>query len=201
MRLFTLLAVALFEDVLEARPQDFIGPSSRSFDDGVGSSTLPFSDQPLTFETNPSAHDSSGITAQSLSLNPTDLDLSSDIAYLASPFADTGDFDMNDDDSLFPPSLFDWTAPSLTEPNVEIGYADNALYDDDLTISYNKFPLYPWPSDRTRILFPFNCWRENKDGYLCTDNRCKMGTSTSSFLSFPLSLSPYFHGIIPFMSG
>lgn len=189
MRLLVLLIVAVFVNLLEARPQDFIGPSSESFYDGGGGSTLASSDQPFTFESNPSAYDGSGITAQPQTFTPTDLGLSSDIAYLASPFVDTGDFDTNDD-SLFPPSLFASTALSAAEPDVEIGDADHTLYDDDLTISYDKFPLYTWPSDENRRLFPFNCWKEDKDGFLCKDNHCQMGTSTASFFSLLLFLLP-----------
>lgn len=168
---FLLLAVADITNLSEAR-QELEGSPSDIFYDGVGGST---SDQPFTFESDPSTYGDGGIAAQPQPLISADLDSSPDHAYLASVFSNTDGLDMSDD-SLFSPSLLASTGTSLPDANLETGY-------DESTVAFNKFPLYTLPSDQKGVVFPFNCWKENRDGIICWEDRCQLGTATSSSLS------------------
>lgn len=181
MRLFLLLAVTVFTDVSEAHPQANLGQASDSLYNGIGDFFSTPSDNSLIFEPTLAAYDGSGIAEQLNHLNPADLSLSSEADLLAPLLTELDDLDLSDD-FLSAPSIVVSAEPSLAEVEFETAYADNNDYDDSSSISYHQTPQQTWPSNDRRIVFPFNCWKENKDGYLCMDNHCKMGTAASPSL-------------------
>ena len=139
--------MADFASLLEARLQEFGGPFPDRIDDGIGGFPL---DTSLMFDFDPSTYSDGDIATQPLSMISADLDTSLSDSY-TSVFSDEDDLDTNDDFS-FSLSLLASTPTNSASTDVEIGY-------DELTIAYDKFPLYTWPSDRNQIIFPFNCWK------------------------------------------
>lgn len=172
IRFLLFLAIAGVPHLLEALSQDFGGTLPDKFDDRISGSTL---DQPLPFESDLNTYDDGGIAAQPPPLLPADLDLSPDSAYLASLFSNEDDLDTSGD-SLFSPNVLASTGPNSPDANAEAGY-------DESIITYEKVPIYTWPSDQNYIVFPFNCWKDNRDGFVCKDDHCQMGTILSSSLS------------------
>lgn len=170
MRFFLFLAIGGIADLLEAIPQDFGGPLPERIYDATGGSTL---EQPLPFESDLNTYDDFSIAAQPQDLISAAYDLSPDNAYLTSLFSNKDDSETSDD-SLFSPYLLTSTGTNQPNANVETGY-------DESTIAYEKFPFYTWPSDQNDAVFPFNCWKENRDGFLCDGNRCRMGRVTLYF--------------------
>lgn len=171
IRCLLFLAIAGILNLSKALSQDFSGILLEKFDDRVSGSTL---DQPLPFESDLDTYDAGGIAAQPPSLFSADLESSPDNAYLASLFSKEDDLNTSDD-SLFSPYLLALTETTSLNANLDPEF-------DESVIAYEKSPLYDWPPDQNDVVFPFNCWKDNRDGFVCKEDRCQMGTIISSFL-------------------
>lgn len=171
MRIFLFLAMAGIADLLEALAQDLGTTLPEIFDDGISGFAL---DQPLPFESDLNIYDG-GIAAQPQQLQLADLDLPLENAYFASLFSDKGDLDTSDD-SQISSYLLASTGTDSPDANNEAGY-------DEPIFAYEKSPLYTWPTDDNNEVFPFNCWKENRDGFICSGDRCRMGMTISVLLS------------------
>jgi hypothetical protein len=179
MRLFSILAVTVFTDVLKAHPQANLGQASGNFYNGVGGDYFSASsDGSLMVGPAPTTYDGSGIAEQLNHPTLAELSISPDAGLVAPGLTELNDLDISDD-LLFAPSIVVSAEPSLAEVNFETAYTGNTDYDDSSSISYDQTPQKTWPSNDRRIVFPFNCWKENKYGYLCMDNHCQMDTAAS----------------------
>lgn len=174
MQVFLLLAVADIVNLSKARPQEVGVPLSERIFDSIEGSTLT---QPLTLESDPSIYSGGGgIASQTQPSISVGSDLFSDDVDVFAHLFNNGDLNVS-----YEPPLLTSTGTSILNTNSEPGY-------DESTMAYDKFPLYTWPSNSKQIVFPFNCWKENKDGFLCEGGQCHMGTNIISFslISFNL---------------
>ena len=182
LRLF-LLTLTLFVGLLKARPQDLTSPSPVNIFEDLSGSDWALSDQSLSFESIPSAYDGSGIVDQPQPFNPADPGPSPENLHLGSLFSNTDNFDMSDS-SLYASSPFSPNDVNSAEADFGTGSADDALQiDEGSTIAYEKSPLYTWPSDENRLVFPMNCWKEGKNGYICNDTNCRKGKIAVKFFN------------------
>lgn len=171
IRFSPFLAIAGILNPLRALSQDFGAILPEKIDDRFSGSTL---NQPLPLDSELNTYDAGGIAAQPPPLFSADLEISPDNAYLASLFSNEDDLNTSGD-SPFSPFLL---ASSEMDPvNADL----NPGYDESL-IAYEKAPLYDWPSDQNKVVFPFNCWKDNRDGFVCKEDQCQMG-KIFSFLS------------------
>ena len=169
MRNFLFLAMAGIADLLGALSQDLGATFPEIIDSGISGSTL---DQPLPFESDLITYNG-GTAAPPQQLNLADLDLPLDNAYLASLFSDKDDLDTSDESQILS-YLWALTGTDSPDANIEAGY-------DEPVYAYEKAPLYTWPTDDNNVVFPFNCWKENRDGFVCSGDQCRMGMTIPLF--------------------
>jgi hypothetical protein len=162
MRASLLLVVTFLTNRSTARPQEPPWQLWEDHHDGFDEAAWP---QPFAVESIRNTYEGNDLPLQPQALYPD-----VDTAFLAY-FSDS---DHSNIDEEFPPPLSPVvpTELSSTEASIGIEYAE---YVPE-TISYNQVPWETWPVDPPPKVFPFNCWQEDKDGYLCKDSQCQMGT-------------------------